>query len=181
MCNIKKILFCWRLHGKNGKNDTLSETVRSERYTHLENFFPSWDTDTQIVLGEFSNLFQISCPMSICLHKAENYSFSRQRASKIWISGTHQNGLILLLFDNYYSTFVEELHHGWRKFWNLAFWNAPDWFNFTTFWQSLLQFGWRTSPWLKKILKFDFLKCSRLAQFYYFLPIVDPLRDLKHC
>ena len=51
------------------------------------------------------------------------------------------------------------LHHGWRKFWNLTIWNAPDWLDFTPFPSNI------TSPWLKKILKFDHLKCSDWVDF----------------
>ena len=25
------------------------------------------------------------------------------------------------------SNIIYLLHHGWRKFWNLTFWNSPDW------------------------------------------------------
>ena len=46
------------------------------------------------------------------------------------------------------------LHHGWRKFWNLMTWMPPEHFNFTLF-------GWSSSPWLKKILKFDDLNASK--------------------
>ena len=46
------------------------------------------------------------------------------------------------------------------------FWNVPDWFDFDTFWQKI------TSPWLKKILKFEDLKCFRLIWFLYFLTII---------
>ncbi len=30
----------------------------------------------------------------------------------------------------------------WRKFWNFTFWKAPEWLNFTTFYQSALDVAW---------------------------------------
>ena len=97
-----------------------------------------------------------------------------------------QIGLILLLFGNHYFTMVEEIL---RKFRNLTFWKRSRlrWFYYfliiTSPWLKKI---WKfdvlkrsrlayftffdiTSSWLKKILKFDVLKRSRLRQFYYFL------------
>ena len=75
-----------------------------------------------------------------------------------------QIGLILLLFGNHYFTMVEEIL---RKFRNLTFWKRSRlrWFYY---------FLIITSPWLKKLLKFDVLKRSRLRWFYYFLIITSP-------
>ena len=42
----------------------------------------------------------------------------------------------------------ENLHYGWRKFWNLYFWNGWN--------------GIKPPPWLEKILKFTLLKWLKL-------------------
>ena len=65
-----------------------------------------------------------------------------------------QIGLILLLFDNYYFTMVEEIFEIWHS-------------EMLQIGLILLLFDNYTSPWLKKILKFDFLKRSRLNFFLY--------------
>ena len=54
-----------------------------------------------------------------------------------------------------WTTHLDYFHHGWRKFWILMVWNAPEWKIWTT---HLRLF----SPWLKKILDFDNLKCPRM-------------------
>ena len=105
-------------------------------------------------------------------------------------------------FTQFYGflTFILFLH-GWRNFWNLTFWNAPNLVNFTAFWHTLY---WHTlyftmveetfklwyseisqigsilplsnihyiSPWLKKNLKFDLLKYPKFTQFYRFLTFI---------
>ena len=66
---------------------------------------------------------------------------------EIWWPECFQNALI--------SHYLNDLlHHGWRKFWNLMTWMLPKRFNFTLF-------EWFSSPWLKKILKFDDLNASK--------------------
>ena len=56
----------------------------------------------------------------------------------------------------------EYFHHGWRKFRILQLWNAPEWRISIHFWRTL-------SPWLKKILNFTALKCSRMKNFHWLL------------
>ena len=56
----------------------------------------------------------------------------------------------------------EYFHHGWRKFWVLLLWNAPEWRISNDCWGIL-------SPWLKKILSFTALKCSRMKDFHWLL------------
>ena len=46
-------------------------------------------------------------------------------------------------------------HHGWRKFWVLLLWNAPDWNISNDCWGTL-------SPWLTKILSFTAPECYRI-------------------
>ena len=74
---------------------------------------------------------------------------------EIWPPEMLQIDSILLLCVLHYFTMVEEKFEFDLKCLRL-----------TQFYYFL---SYITSPWLKKILKFDLLKCSRLTQFYYFL------------
>ena len=55
---------------------------------------------------------------------------------------------------------VSFLHHSSRNVWNLITWNCSEWLKFIT--KYILP-----SPWLKKLLKFDLLKHSRITHFYH--------------
>ena len=52
----------------------------------------------------------------------------------------------------------EYFDHGWRKFWVLMLWNAPEWRISNDCWGIL-------SPWLKKIFKLYLLEYARDAYF----------------
>ena len=54
----------------------------------------------------------------------------------------------------------EYLHHGWGKFWTLIIWNAQEWSIWTTYLRM-------SSPWLKKILDYDDLKCPRMKDLIH--------------
>ena len=73
---------------------------------------------------------------------------------EIWCSEMLKIEMILLLSDNYF-TMVEE--------------NFEIWLSETLQIGIIVLLFHIISPWLKKILKFDFLKRSRLRVFYYFL------------
>ena len=86
---------------------------------------------------------------------------------------------------------TEYLHHGWRKFWISMILNAPEWRistclsqNIFTMVEEIFEFwcseihqneGFQnvhhriSSSWLKKILDFDDLKCSRMKDFNMFI------------
>ena len=57
----------------------------------------------------------------------------------------------------------EYFHHGWRKFWVLLLWNAPDWNISTDCWGIL-------SHWLTKILSFTAPECYRIKNYFRVIP-----------
>ena len=67
---------------------------------------------------------------------------------------TIQIGVVSLLSENHIKISV--------------FWNGPDWLACFRYFLTII-----TSPWLKKILKFDVLKHSRLVQFRYIMRIIN--------
>ncbi len=69
---------------------------------------------------------------------------------------TSQDGSILLFWATL-------LHHGWRKFWNSVFWNAPDWIDFDTFNQHYFTI-------VEENFEIRCSECSRLNWFWYLLP-----------
>ena len=77
-------------------------------------------------------------------------------------------------FIQFYYFLRTLLYHGWRKFWNLTSRNAPDWFNFTSFWEHYFTMvEEKFEIWLPKTLQiwFNFTISWRMCKmlFHIFL------------